>query len=140
MISVIFSTRSENFKSFGGLGKKKFLTCESLGMTQNFRKSWNPPIIFDGKKVCSNILNYTTLWNSDFTVLNKILIRSIFVDILILIHFIKIVFKILFRLNFWWFKFKIYSKMLRSLNSYNMMNLSFIKLFKKENFWLLSII
>ena len=30
MISMIFSTRSENFKSFGGLGKKFFLTCESL--------------------------------------------------------------------------------------------------------------
>ena len=32
IISVIFSTRSENFKSFGGLGKKFFLTCESLAM------------------------------------------------------------------------------------------------------------
>ena len=37
MISVIFSTRSENFKSFGGLGKKFFLTCESLLMSH---ESW----------------------------------------------------------------------------------------------------
>ena len=33
MISVFFSTRSENFKSFGGLAKKFFLTCESLAMS-----------------------------------------------------------------------------------------------------------
>ena len=40
MISVIFSTRSENFKSFGGLGKKFFLTCESLAILDILIKSY----------------------------------------------------------------------------------------------------
>ena len=58
MISVIFSTRSENLKSFGGLSKKYFLTCESLsiGLTPFYlnieSKSTQSLIIFEKNLLC----------------------------------------------------------------------------------------
>ena len=77
MILVFFSIRSENFISFGGLGKKCFFTCESLyiGQKLTLSKNWlcevtefllNSPYMLSNVSPVSKIRNSRKILGTGF--------------------------------------------------------------------------